>query len=74
MIKEFYDIDSIHQDKEVIEDLIKQPELIPYKGILGGAMAFNDEKNVVINFGLIDRKGWCEHQNPKTGQKLQMGP
>ena len=48
IIKEFYDTDKIPQDKDVIKDLIKHPELIPYKPVLGDKMAFNNEKNIVI--------------------------
>jgi len=35
--------------REIIDDLIKHSELIPYKGILGGTMEFYDREIWILN-------------------------
>ncbi|MEN8908327.1 MAG: hypothetical protein ABF289_20415 [Clostridiales bacterium] len=48
MIRKLYDIENINQDKEVISDLMKQPELIPFKPVLDGKMDYISENDIVI--------------------------
>lgn len=35
-------------NKDIRADLIKHNELIPYKGVLGGTMKFNSDKDIYI--------------------------
>lgn len=36
------------EPKEIVSDLMKHSELIPYEGILGGTMGFYDEKSIHV--------------------------
>lgn len=35
-------------NKDIINDLIKHPELIPYDGVLGGTMGFYDPEGIQV--------------------------
>lgn len=36
------------EPKEIVSDLMKHSELIPYEGVLGGTMGFYDEKSIHV--------------------------
>jgi hypothetical protein len=37
-----------NQVKDIVSDLMKHPELIPHKGVLGGTMGFYSEQNIKV--------------------------
>ena len=52
------------RNKQLINDLMKYPELIPYKGVLGGKMGFYQENNIKV---LNDRWVFAEFEDGHIG-------